>query len=110
MGKRLASYDTFPLLLKFIDAREPLSVQVHPDDKLARSLAGVPRGKTEAWVVLRAEPGRQMATPDEFVARWAASADAVAFFEPRMWEFYQGRGLSGRVIAADSYTIAVSRL
>ena len=59
---------------------------------------------------LRAEPGRQMATPDEFVARWAASADAVAFFEPRMWESYQGRGLPGRVIAADSYTIAVSRL
>jgi mannose-6-phosphate isomerase len=56
LGDRLARYDTFPLLLKFIDAREPLSVQVHPNDQLAQSLAGVPRGKTEAWVVLHAEP------------------------------------------------------
>ena len=31
-------------------------------------------------------------------------------FEPREWESYRGRGLPGRVIAADSYTIAVSRL
>ena len=59
---------------------------------------------------LREEPGRQTVTPAEFVARWAASTDAVAFFEPRVWQSYQGRGLPGRVIAADSYTIAVSRL
>ncbi len=44
-----------PLLLKFLDAREPLSVQVHPDDAAARSL-GLPNGKTEAWHVLSAEP------------------------------------------------------
>jgi mannose-6-phosphate isomerase len=39
-----------------IDARESLSVQVHPDDALARRLVG-DNGKTEAWVVLAAEPG-----------------------------------------------------
>ena len=46
---------TFPLLIKFIDAREDLSVQVHPDDELAgerhRSL-----GKTEMWYVVKAAP------------------------------------------------------
>jgi len=59
---------------------------------------------------LRAEPGKQMATPDEFVARWGSSTDAVAFFDPHVWESYQRRGLPGRVIAADNYTVAVSRL
>lgn len=46
----------FPLLLKFIDARQELSVQVHPDD--ARAAAAIPgaSGKTEAWVVLEANP------------------------------------------------------
>ncbi|HEX4613848.1 MAG TPA: type I phosphomannose isomerase catalytic subunit [Urbifossiella sp.] len=46
----------FPLLLKFIDARQELSVQVHPDD--ARAAAAYPgaSGKTEAWYVLDANP------------------------------------------------------
>ena len=60
LGPSLAHHETFPLLLKFIDAREPLSVQVHPNDELAQTLAGVPRGKTEAWVVLHAEPGSRI--------------------------------------------------
>ncbi|AMV38512.1 type I phosphomannose isomerase catalytic subunit [Planctomyces sp. SH-PL62] len=49
----------FPLLVKLLDAREPLSVQVHPDDALGRELAG-DRGKTEAWVVLAADPGSRI--------------------------------------------------
>ena len=49
-----------PLLVKVIFAREKLSVQVHPDDKLARKY-GQPRGKTECWYVLAAEPGAQVA-------------------------------------------------
>ncbi len=50
----------FPLLAKFIDARDWLSIQVHPDDQQARELEGEPRGKTEAWLVLAAEPGAQL--------------------------------------------------
>ncbi len=46
----------FPLLVKFLDAREWLSVQVHPDDLLAQDLEGQPRGKTECWYILDAEP------------------------------------------------------
>ena len=58
---------------------------------------------------LHAEPGKQMATPDDFVTRWDSSTDAVAFFGPKVWDTYRHRGLPGRVIAADNYTIAVSR-
>ncbi len=47
----------FPLLFKFLDARNTLSVQVHPNDQQAALLAPPDRGKTEAWVILAAEPG-----------------------------------------------------
>jgi len=49
-----------PLLLKVIFAKGKLSVQVHPDDKLAQKY-GQPRGKTECWYALAAEPGAQVA-------------------------------------------------
>jgi len=49
--------DRFPLLLKFLDAHRTLSVQVHPDDARAARLMPPDLGKTEAWVVLAAEPG-----------------------------------------------------
>lgn len=45
-----------PLLLKVIDARATLSVQVHPDDKYARTKTPNANGKDEAWYVLSAEP------------------------------------------------------
>ena len=48
--------DQFPLLVKFLDAHQVLSVQVHPDDERGRRLAD-DNGKTEAWVVIHAEPG-----------------------------------------------------
>jgi mannose-6-phosphate isomerase len=47
----------FPLLLKFLDCEKILSVQVHPDDKMAARLNPPDLGKTEAWVVLAADPG-----------------------------------------------------
>jgi mannose-6-phosphate isomerase len=49
-----------PLLIKTIFAREKLSVQVHPDDKMAHKY-GLPRGKTECWYALAAEPGAEVA-------------------------------------------------
>ncbi len=49
-----------PLLIKVIFAREKLSVQVHPDDKMAQKY-GEPRGKTECWYALAAEPGAEVA-------------------------------------------------
>lgn len=50
----------FPLLIKFIDAREDLSVQVHPDDEIAQR-HGQPNGKTEMWYVLSSEEGARLA-------------------------------------------------
>lgn len=49
-----------PLLVKVIFAKEKLSVQVHPDDQLAQKY-GQPRGKTECWYALTAEPGAEVA-------------------------------------------------
>ncbi len=46
----------FPLLIKFIDAQEDLSIQVHPNDKIAKELHN-DFGKTEMWYVVDAEPG-----------------------------------------------------
>ncbi len=48
--------DTFPLLIKFIDARENLSVQLHPDDELAKKRHGS-FGKTEMWYIMQADEG-----------------------------------------------------
>jgi len=45
----------FPLLVKFLDSQDVLSLQVHPDDEVAHR-HGLPSGKTEAWHVLAAEP------------------------------------------------------
>jgi len=47
----------FPLLLKLIDAREPLSVQVHPGDAYAAEKEHGKLGKTEAWMILDTPPG-----------------------------------------------------
>lgn len=63
----------FPLLVKLLDARERLSVQVHPDDDYALAHEGNELGKTEMWVVLHAEPDASLilglragTTPDVF--------------------------------------------
>lgn len=52
-----ATSNRFPLLFKFIDAQDDLSVQVHPDDVQAQRLENYPFGKTEAWYIIHAEPG-----------------------------------------------------
>jgi mannose-6-phosphate isomerase len=49
----------FPLLIKFIDAKDWLSIQVHPDDELARERR-IGNGKTEMWYVIEADRGSQL--------------------------------------------------
>ena len=51
----------FPLLLKLLFPREKLSIQVHPNDAQAQATLGQPRGKTECWYVLSADPGAVVA-------------------------------------------------
>lgn len=50
----------FPLLLKLLDAKDTLSVQVHPNDDYAAAHENGKLGKTEAWVVLQADPGAEL--------------------------------------------------
>lgn len=50
----------FPLLFKFLDCQRNLSVQVHPNDQQGSLLDPPDLGKTEAWVIMAAEPGSQL--------------------------------------------------
>ncbi len=59
LGKKTAQkHRAFPLLIKFIDAQDDLSVQVHPDDELAKAHNSF--GKTEMWYILQARRGAQI--------------------------------------------------
>ncbi len=58
LGEKAAAGD-FPLLIKLIDARDKLSVQVHPDDAYARRVEGE-QGKTEMWYILDCDPGAKL--------------------------------------------------
>jgi mannose-6-phosphate isomerase len=64
--------DEFPLLIKFIDAHQDLSIQVHPTDEIAHR-QGKPRGKTEMWYVMDSQPTAKLynglkmqITPDQY--------------------------------------------
>jgi mannose-6-phosphate isomerase len=56
MGKLAGRFRRFPLLLKFLDTHDTLSVQVHPSDRQAKYIPSGESGKTEAWVVLETSP------------------------------------------------------
>ena len=92
LGSPLQRFRRFPLLLKFIDAREMLSVQVHPSDAEAGLLPKGESGKTEAWVVLEAGAesriyaGLKAKTTAEDLRRALASgtvASDLAYFTPK---------------------------
>ena len=72
LGEKGKEYSDFPLLIKFIDAKSDLSVQVHPDDDYAK-IHENSYGKTEAWYILDCDEGAQLIygfkkpiTQDEF--------------------------------------------
>ena len=56
LGKKCERFEDFPVLIKFIDAKKDLSLQVHPSDEYSRKNEGQ-YGKTEMWYILDAEPG-----------------------------------------------------
>jgi len=56
LGKNCEKFENFPVLIKFIDAKDPLSIQVHPSDEYALRVEHE-YGKTEMWVVMDCEPG-----------------------------------------------------
>ena len=75
LGTHCRRFREFPILTKFIDARDNLSIQVHPSNKYALQNENQ-YGKTEMWYVLDAEPGaylyygfKQEITKEEFAER-----------------------------------------
>jgi mannose-6-phosphate isomerase len=60
LGPAAGSYTTFPWLIKFLDANDWLSVQVHPDEQAVRWLWSQEGSKTEAWFILEAAPGSRV--------------------------------------------------
>ena len=75
LGKKAEKFSYFPLLIKFIDAKDNLSIQVHPADEYALKVEGE-YGKTEMWYVLEAEEGAYLyygfnrdITKEEFAER-----------------------------------------
>ncbi|MBR4283007.1 MAG: class I mannose-6-phosphate isomerase [Clostridia bacterium] len=75
LGERAKKYDEFPILIKLIDAKQKLSVQVHPDDEYALENEGE-FGKTEMWYVVDCEENAQLIygfthdiSKDEFAER-----------------------------------------
>jgi len=79
----------FPLLIKFIDACDDLSIQVHPTDEIARR-QGKPRGKTEMWYIMKSDEGarlysglRREITPEEYkkMVENDTITDALAQYE-----------------------------
>jgi mannose-6-phosphate isomerase len=92
LGKLAGRFSRFPLLLKFLDVRELLSLQVHPADDRKDLLPAGETGKTEAWVVLEAGAksriyaGLKPGTTVDDLRRAVASgvvADNVASFVPK---------------------------
>ncbi|MFT7486437.1 MAG: mannose-6-phosphate isomerase [Candidatus Paceibacteria bacterium] len=78
----------FPVLIKYLSASQPLSIQVHPDDRTARNLGAGDCGKTESWFILSAEPGslvylglRDGVDPADF-ANAARGAGIVDMLQP----------------------------
>ena len=92
LGKLAGRVRRFPLLLKFLDVHETLSVQVHPSDAQTALLPEGESGKTEAWVVLEAgtesrvyaglRPGTTADSLRQALAKGAV-ADQLACFTPR---------------------------
>lgn len=96
MGAKLVGHDNykrfgneFPLLIKFIDARDDLSIQVHPTDEIAVR-QGRERGKTEMWYLMESDPGAKLysglkseITPDQYkdMVENDTICDALAQYE-----------------------------
>ncbi len=95
LGKLVGRFRRFPVLLKFLDAREKLSVQVHPDDGRKHLIPSGETGKTEAWVVLESGPASRIyaglktgTTRDELERALAnrSAPDLLASFTPSVGE------------------------
>ena len=93
LGKLTGRFPRFPLLLKFLDTRVTLSVQVHPSDEQTDYIPPGESGKTEAWVVLERTPEARIyaglkpgVTAESLRAALAdgSAPDCLASFQPKV--------------------------
>ncbi len=93
LGQQARTFRRFPLLLKFLDVRKMLSVQVHPSDSDVDLLPTGETGKTEAWIVLKAGvesriyAGLESGTTSDVLRAGLADGrliDSLASFTPRV--------------------------
>lgn len=84
----------FPLIIKLIDAHDILSLQVHPDDSMAKRLHNT-RGKSEMWYVIDADKGSRiycglsgLLSPDSLDEKSAGIMDNIASYDSRKGQFY----------------------
>ncbi len=96
LGKNAENFDDFPILIKFIDAADDLSVQVHPDDEYAQAYNGG-FGKTECWYIMDCEPGARIIygfknkiTTEEFAKAIEENKieDVVNYVEVKKGDFF----------------------
>jgi mannose-6-phosphate isomerase len=87
-GEHVERFGADPaLLVKLLDAGERLPVHVHPDGPFAREHLGTKFGKTEAWIVVAAEPGAQVrlgwrdAISEQTLRGWVAEQDGAAMLD-----------------------------
>lgn len=94
LGSRHAGKRELPILVKLIDAAEPLSIQVHPDEEYANRVEGG-HGKAELWVVLECDEGAELVCgvnralpPEEFKRRIADGTlgEALARVPVKPWD------------------------
>jgi mannose-6-phosphate isomerase len=111
LGPDVAVCSQFPLLVKFIDARQTLSVQVHPDDEKGRRLAN-DNGKTETWVILDAEPDSLIYAGLEPGVSSEQFRDAIASgqVEPLLHHFHPSAGDSVLIEAGTVHAIGAGVL
>ena len=94
LGKFAGRFERFPLLLKYLDVAQMLSVQVHPSEKQPQLIPPGEQAKTEGWVVLEAQPGSRIyaglkpgATPEALKDLSLKTVDAVLpSFTPKVGE------------------------
>lgn len=117
LGKKVYSKfgPKFPLLLKFIDARQDLSIQVHPDDKLAMERHNS-LGKTEMWYVLETSEGAKIRTglkysitPDEYTSRVRENTltDVIGCYDSQPGDVYYLPAGRLHAICAGNFLIEV---
>ena len=109
LGKKTARdyHDSLPLLTKIIDARQDLSIQVHPDNEMAER-EHHKSGKSEMWYILDAKPGsflyaglKQHVTPDEYrqrVAKHVVPYPVILFFRDPAVQTGHGYIVAGNIL------------